>query len=114
LSLGSVASYNDTVAMIAGQKTAIDPDAYYKGLMQIMGMKKVDLSGDVMISDLSPLSKMSSLQEVNLKGIPVSDLMPLRNLNHLEVLNISNTPVAAWNPCITAPISGSCSLKEPV
>ena len=98
LSLGSVASYNDTVAMIAGQKTAIDPDAYYKGLMQIMGMKKVDLSGDVMISDLSPLSKMSSLQEVNLKGIPVSDLMPLRNLNHLEVLNISNTPVSSLEP----------------
>ncbi|MCX6287243.1 MAG: hypothetical protein NTY96_09015 [Bacteroidetes bacterium] len=98
ISLGSVASYNDTVAMTGGQKTAIDSNAYYKGLVQIMGMNKIDLSGDVTIADLSPLSKMSALREVNLKGTPVSDLMPLRNLNHLEVLNISNTSVGSLEP----------------
>jgi Leucine-rich repeat (LRR) protein len=98
VALGSVASYNDTVAMIAGQKTPIDSDAYYKGLTQIMGMKKIDLSGDVVISDLSPLSKMSALEEVSLKGTPVSDLMPLRNLNNLQVLDLSNTPVSSLEP----------------
>ena len=96
--LGSVASYNDTTAMISGQKTPIDSDAYYKGLTQIMGLKKIDLSGDVLISDLSPLSKIGSLQEVNLRGTPVTDLMPLRNLNNLLLLNISNTAVSNLEP----------------
>jgi Leucine-rich repeat (LRR) protein len=98
VTLAQVSSYNDTSAMIAGQKTAIDQGAYYTGLTRIIGLKKIDLSGDVMISDLSPLSKMSSLQEVNLKGTPVSDLMPLRNLNNLRVLNISNTAVSSLEP----------------
>ena len=98
LALASVSTYNDTVAMIAGQKTPIDSNAYYNGLLQIMGLKKIDLSGDVTISDLSPLTKLSALREVNLKGTPVSDLMPLRNLNNLQVLDISNTSVSSLEP----------------
>ena len=96
--LGSVASYNDTAAMIGGQKTVIDSNAFYKSLVQIMGMKKIDLSGDMTISDLSPLSKLSELQEVNLARTPVSDLMPLRNLNGLQILNVSNTSVSSLEP----------------
>lgn len=98
LTLASVASYNDTAAMVGGKPVTIDQDAYYKGLTQIMGLKKLDLSGDVTISDLSPISKLSALQEVNLSGTPVSDLMPLRNLNNLQTLNISNTNVASLEP----------------
>jgi len=98
ITLAQVSSYNDTAAMIGGQKTVIDQGAYYTGLTQIIGLKKIDLSGEVMISDLSPLSKMSALQSVNLKGTPVSDLMPLRNLNNLRALNISNTAVSSLEP----------------
>jgi len=98
IALSQVSSYNDTAAMIGGQKSVIDQAAYYTGLTRIIGMKKIDLSGDVMISDLSPFSKMSALEEVNLKGTPVSDLMPLRNLNNLRVLNISNTAVSSLEP----------------
>jgi Leucine-rich repeat (LRR) protein len=98
LTLAQVSSYNDTAAMIGGQKTLIDQTAFYNGLTRIISSKKIDLSGDVMISDLSPLSKMSALQEVNLKGTPVSDLMPLRNLNNLRILNISNTAVSSLDP----------------
>ena len=96
--LGTVTSYNDTAAIINGQKTVIDQDAYYKALTQIMGMTKIDLSGDVTISDLSPLSKLSALQDVNLALTPVSDLMPLRNLNSLLQLNISYTGVTSLEP----------------
>jgi hypothetical protein len=98
MTLASVASYNDTAALIAGQKTPIDSNAFYNGLLQIVGLKKIDLAGEVMISDLSPLSKLSALSEVSLKGTPVSDLMPLRNLNNLQVLDISNTPVSSLEP----------------
>ena len=98
VTLGSVVSYNDTTAMIGGQPTVIDQDTYYKGLIQIMGMTKIDLSGDVSISDLSPLTKLSALQEVNLARTPVSDLMPLRNLNNLQQLNISYTAVSSLEP----------------
>lgn len=98
LSLGQVSSYNDTNAVVAGQPVIIDQDAYYNGLVQIVSMKKLDLSGDVMISDLSPLTKLSALEEVNLKGTPITDLMPLRNLNNLQSLNISNTSVSTLEP----------------
>ena len=98
LRLAQVRSYNDTAAKIGGQKTLIDQGAFYNGLTKIISSKKIDLSGEVMISDLSPLSKMSALQEVSLKGTPVSDLMPLRNLNNLRILNISNTAVSSLEP----------------
>ncbi len=97
-SMAQIESFNDSLAIIGGQKTPIMGSEFYQFLGQIMHLSKVNISGNNSISDLEPLGKISALKEVNLSGTPVSDLMPLRNLNNLEVLDISGTPVISLEP----------------
>jgi hypothetical protein len=98
LQMVKIESYNDTVAMVGGFPSQIDGVQYYQFLEQIIHATTLDISGNVVISDLEPLSKLSDLISVNLSGTPVSDLMPLRNLNKMESLDISNTSVSTLEP----------------
>jgi len=96
--LAQVTSFNDTAAIIDGQKQMIDPVQFYTKLTAIMTMKEMNLSGDASIADLEPLGKLSELLVLNLSETPVADLLPLRNLNKLESLDISGTPVTSLDP----------------
>ena len=98
LPMDQIESFNDSVAMVGGQKKSIMGSEFYKFLDQIVHVNSVDLSGNQTISNLEPLSKLSDLTDVNLSGTPVNDLMPLRNLNNLEILNISNTNIDSLQP----------------
>jgi len=98
LPLARIDGYNDTVAVIGGQKIPVDGSLFYQYLGQIVHLTTLDISGNVTIADLEPVTKLSSLREVNISATPVSDLMPLRNLNDLESLNISNTAIASLDP----------------
>jgi len=44
--------------------------------------------------DISPLSRLSSLQVLDLRGTPVSNISPLSGLSKLQVLNLRGTPVS--------------------
>ncbi len=98
LPMAQIDSFNDSVAMVGGQKTFIMGSAFYQFLGQIIHAGSVDLSGNTLISNLEPLSKLSNLKDVNISGTPVTDLMPLRNLNKLEILDISNTGISSIDP----------------
>ncbi|MEI6173738.1 MAG: leucine-rich repeat domain-containing protein [Bacteroidota bacterium] len=98
LPMDQIESFNDSVAMVGGQKTPIMGSEFYQFLGQIVHAGSVDLSGNTTISNLEPLSKLSDLKVVNLSGTPVIDLMPLRNLNKLEILDISNTGISLLDP----------------
>ncbi|MCK9219636.1 MAG: hypothetical protein M0P47_06265 [Bacteroidales bacterium] len=98
LKLAQVETYNDTMALIGGQKKFIDGGLFYQSLNQIVHSTSIDLSGTTDISNLEPLIKLSDLTDVNISGTSVSDLMPLRNLNKLEVLDLSNTAVSSLEP----------------
>ena len=62
-------------------------------LNKIISMKELDVSGRLDILYLSPLSKLSSLQNLNLKGTLINDLYDIRNLIDLEDLNVSHTQI---------------------
>lgn len=96
--MAQIEHFNDSVAMVNGEKTAIMGSEFYKFLNEIMQKSSVNLAGNQSISNLEPLGKMSALKEVNISGTPVSDLMPLRNLNNLEKLDLSNTLVTSLEP----------------
>ena len=98
LPMAQIDSFNDSLAMVGGQPTAIMGSEFYRFLDQIVNSTKVDLSGRKSIIDISPLNKLSELVEVNISGTGVFDLMPLRNMNKLEVLDISNTKVSSLEP----------------
>jgi len=98
LPMAQIESFNDTAAISGGQKVMIDGNRFYRNLGQITNLTELNLSGNVNIADLEPISKLSNLKEINLSGTPVSDLMPLRNTNNLQVLDISGTPVNNLDP----------------
>lgn len=76
-------------------------------LHEISFIKTLNVSGNMLISTLSPLDKLSSLQELNLSGTRVSDLTPLANLFDLKSLNIAYTAVKEL-----APIAGLTGLQN--
>jgi len=98
LPISRIESFNDTAAIVSGQKVMIDGNRFYRNLAQITNITELNLSGNVNIADLEPISKLTNLKEINLSGTPVSDLMPLRNTNNLQVLDISGTPVSNLDP----------------
>ncbi|MFH1937771.1 MAG: hypothetical protein ABIK52_09430, partial [Bacteroidota bacterium] len=98
LMLSSVQHYNDTVALVDSIPIPISDSRIYGLFLRIVDNKTMDLSGNTMVSDLEPMSKLSNLTSLNLSNTPVYDLMPLRNLNVLENLNISGTQVNSIDP----------------
>ncbi|NQV01710.1 MAG: hypothetical protein HQ542_03620, partial [Bacteroidia bacterium] len=98
LMLSSVENYNDTVAMVDTMPVLIQDSRIYGLFLKIVDKKSIDLSVNLMVSNLEPLAKLSQITTINLSNTPVSDLMPLRNLNALENLDISGTQVSSLDP----------------
>lgn len=98
LPLAKVSHYNDTVAIVDGMKVPLADSRIYGLFLKVVDSKSVDLSGYPALTDLSPLSKLSSLVSINLSGTGATDLMPLRNLNSLEELEISGTGISSLEP----------------
>lgn len=96
--LAKVSHFNDTVAIVDGMAVPISDSRIYGLFLKVVDSKEIDLSGNKTITDLSPLSKLSSLVSINLSNTAVSDLMPLRNLNSLEVLKCAGTGVTSLEP----------------
>jgi Leucine-rich repeat (LRR) protein len=75
-----------------------DPKPVYAKLNGILNLTEIDISRNEKILDLTPLSKLSSLEKINCSKMIISDLTPLRNLNRLRVLDCSETPVKDLSP----------------
>ncbi len=96
--MASIDSFNDSVAVIGGERTFIMGSEFYRFLGQIVRTTRLDLSGKGGLQDLQPLNKLPDLKELDLSGTGVNDLMALRNLNKLEVLDLSGTRVTNLEP----------------
>jgi internalin A len=64
----------------------------------LKGLKKLLASGQKKLSDLSPLKKITTLQQLWINNSQVSDLSPLTHLTALDELWISNTYVNDLSP----------------
>lgn len=64
------------------------------GIEELQKLKRLIVAGTHLITNLKPLSKLFSLQEINFSTTGISDLSPLSNLTSLETINGNNTPVS--------------------
>ncbi|MCX6243999.1 MAG: hypothetical protein NTU98_04780 [Bacteroidetes bacterium] len=112
VTLAQVSSFNDSMATVNGATVKLDVPRLYAVLLQLITSKAIDFSGKGEVTDLDPLSRLSSLSRVNVSGTGVSDLMPLRNLNQLEELDISGTPVKSLEPLRYSTHIHSLKLKN--
>lgn len=95
----------DTVIMLDDYKTQWVVDSMELSLAvidnrlkQIASTKVIDLSFNINIVDLEPLSQLNELEELNISNTPVNDLSPLRNLSKLKSLYLSSTLVRNLSP----------------
>lgn len=76
-------------------------------LHEVSFLKSLDISGNRLISSITPLEKLSSLNYLDISATGVKDLQPIANSFSLQVLNISGTTVGNL-----LPVSGLSRLKE--
>ncbi|MEM6265164.1 MAG: hypothetical protein AAGI38_21860 [Bacteroidota bacterium] len=69
-----------------------------ENLHKLLAIDKVVISPAMGVTDLSPLSKMVNLKEVELAGVRIRSLEPLKDLKKIRLLNISNTYVTDLRP----------------
>ena len=72
------------------------PDLYF-----LYALKKIELFsiyGSKRIVDITPLSHLSNLSFLNLKGTSIEDLSPLKNLKKLWIVDLSDTNISDLSP----------------
>lgn len=62
-------------------------------LHQMINTPQLDLSGNIYLQEMQPLSRMINLQELNISRTEITDLSPLTGLTGLQKLDVSNTRI---------------------
>lgn len=62
-------------------------------LKTITALNELDISHNLVIQNLAPISQLPNLTSLNLAGTIINDLTPIRNLTELIQLDISNTSI---------------------
>ncbi len=97
----------DTMPVRMPDTLKIDPEEIYNELKKIINIIEIDVSDNINIRNLKPLSKLTNLQTVNCSNTLIDELLPLRNLTKLEILECSGTAVESL-----APLRYSTDLKD--
>lgn len=92
LSLGDTLFYRRTDTVMTNNPIV------FAHLKRLVDSKSLNLSNHMELTDLSPLSKFSQLQELDISFTGASSLVPLRNLTKLRVLRCNNTTVSDLSP----------------
>lgn len=67
-------------------------------LKKLTNLKKLDISSNKNLIDISSLQRFDKLEEIDLHDTSVNNLTPLQNLNNLKKLNLSSTSVSDLSP----------------
>jgi len=88
----------DTVFNLIPDTVKVNTTTIYRLLKVFRSIKKIDLSNNLTINNLLPISELSELVEINISNTLIENLTPTRNLNKLVVFNCSGTPVTSLEP----------------
>ncbi|MCB2207333.1 MAG: hypothetical protein KQH67_03465 [Bacteroidetes bacterium] len=112
LATDQVYTVSDTISQIKPDTINVDATPIYKQLMRFKKIKIIDVSNNMMIGNLDPVSELTELTAIDFSNTLIDDLAPLRNLNQLQKLDCSGTPVTDINPLryATNLIELDCSL----
>lgn len=89
--------YNTTTDLIT-DTINVNTSTIYRILKTLKRIRRIDLSNNLIIRNLIPISELTELLEINISNTLIEDLSPIRNLNKLEIFNCSGTPVTSLEP----------------
>lgn len=98
LATDQIYTITDTISQIEPDTITVDASPIYKQLMRFKQIKTIDLSNNMMIGNLDPISELTELTTIDFSNTLIDDLSPLRNLNQLQQLDCSGTPVTDISP----------------
>jgi len=97
----------DSLEGLLTDTLTLQKNVAYRMLQRLASETEIDISNNLNIHSLTPLSSMGELIKVNCANTLVDDLHPLRNLINIRSLDCSGTPVKS-----IAPLQYSISLKS--
>ena len=98
--LKEVVSVIDSVMITKNDSTVALDESIFKHLENFLSKTELDVSLNPEIIDLAPLSKLRSLEELNISGTGVNDLSPIRTLTNLKSLKCEMTGINSLDPLI--------------
>ncbi len=99
----AVVSYAEIPTVLAGLQTEDTPEAYRPFIRDLTPLSRMTqlqelFLDNTQVSDLTPLSALTQLQFLSLDNTQVSDLTPLSGMRELHRLFLRNTPVSDLTP----------------
>ena len=96
--LNDTAIQNDTLSSPGADTLLLNTGLLTQIVRQLQKTQHIDISNNLNITGLNPLSDLSDLKTLNCSHTLIDDLTPLRSLNKLETLNITGCPVSDLSP----------------
>jgi Leucine-rich repeat (LRR) protein len=88
----------DTVLTELFDTIPSEKGAGLRALRNIIKMEELNVTGELLLTDLYPLDQLSELKNLDISNTPVTNLSPVRNLTRLVSLNISGTGIENLEP----------------
>lgn len=88
----------DTIIVSKPDTINVSTSTIYRILNTFRKIKKLDISNNLILKDITPVSELTELVNINISNTLIEDLIPIRNLNKLETFNCSGTPVLSLEP----------------
>ncbi len=88
----------DTIDKVIPDTIIVNTSTIYRLLSTFRKIEFLDVSNNLIITNLEPLSELGELREIDIRNTLISDLGPLRNLKNLEKLNCSGSAVTELSP----------------
>lgn len=96
--LGDTVLISTTHYLRVSDTIPVDVSVIYKNLLQFKSQIQVDVSWNMNITNLNPLTELTDLTEVYFTNTLIDDVSPLRNLNKLENIVCSGSKVRSLEP----------------
>lgn len=98
--LNEVISIIDTVMITKNDSTVSLDENIFKHIENFLQSTELDVSLNPEIIDLTPLSKLRDLEDLNISGTGVNDLSPIRTLTNLKSLKCEMTGINTLAPLV--------------
>lgn len=78
--------------------TTLDAVPTREQLHELTNLKKIDISGKSLITDLNALRKISALEELNASKTGITEMMAVKDLINLRLLDVSSSAISDLSP----------------
>ena len=92
---------------VFSKQVAINGTPTTEQLHEVINMTDLDLSNNLYIQNLLPVSRLTNLVNLNISNTEIAHLEPLAGMAHVETINLESTMVKDLKP-----LAGMKSLKE--